>query len=425
MKAPQSRRRAPPSRFGVLRMLGPGLVTGAADDDPSGIATYSQTGAQFGLSMLWALPFGLPLLAAIQLLCARIGLVTGRGIADNLRRHFPRPVLRVAVLLLLVANIINIGADLGAMGAALALLVGGPTHLYAVAFALLCVILEVWVSYGRYAPILKWLTVSLFAYIGVVLVVDVPWGAVAHSLVTPRLVLDPAHATMLVAVLGTTISPYLFFWQAEQEVEEAHLAHRGPLRLTPGSAGAQLSRIGWDTAIGIGLSNLVAMAIIIATAVTLNAHGVTDIATSAEAAQALRPVAGDYAFALFAAGIIGTGLLAVPVLAGSAAYAVAETYRWAASLEKRPAEAPAFYTVLAVATLAGLAMNFTGLDPIKALYWAAVVNGILSAPLIALVIIIAGSGRIMGRLKAPWWLLGLAGVGLVVMAAATLGFVLF
>ncbi len=405
-------------------MLGPGLVTGAADDDPSGIATYSQTGAQFGLGMLWSLWLALPLMFGVQALCARIGAVTGQGIAENLRRHFPQWVLRIAVLLLLVANIVNLGADLAAMGAAVKLLIGGPERLYAAALALVCVGLEVFVRYDRYAPLLKWLCLSLFAYVGVALIVHVPWGEVVQRSVLPGRIGDRAHVTALIAVLGTTISPYLFFWQAQQEVEEAHRRGGRALRRHPATAGIELRRIGIDTAIGMTFSQLVAVAIMIATAATLNAHGITDIATSAQAALALRPVAGDYAFALFAAGIIGTELLAVPVLAGSAAYAVAETQLWVASLEKRPAEAPAFYGVLTVATLAGLALTYTSLDPIRALYWAAVVNGMLSAPLIALIILIASSRRIMGPLKAPWWLLALAGFGMVVMAAATAGFLL-
>jgi NRAMP (natural resistance-associated macrophage protein)-like metal ion transporter len=385
----------------ILRQLGPGLVTGAADDDPSGIATYSQVGAQFGYGLAWTIPFSFPMLAAIQAISARIGSVTGRGIAQNLRRHYHPAMLRAVVLMLLVANVINLGADLGAMGAALKLLIGGPQLLYTIAFGVICVLVEVFTSYARYAAVLKWTTLSLFTYVAVVFVAHVPWATALPDMIVPRFTLDAAHITALVAVLGTTISPYLFFWQAGQEVEEQHRRHHKPLCIAPREAGEELRRIRTDTLVGMGFSHSVALCIIIATAATLNAHGITDIKTSAQAAEALRPVAGDFAFALFTIGILGTGLLAVPVLAGSAAYAVSETFGWVEGLDRKPREAKAFYATIALATLGGMALNFSAIDPIKALFWAAVVNGVLATPLMIVMMLIATNGRIMGRLTLP------------------------
>ena len=414
---------APPSRkTGLLASLGPGLVTGAADDDPSGIATYSQIGAQFGYGLAWTMLFSYPLMVVIQGVSAGIGSVTGHGIAQNLRRHYPMWLLRVAVTLLVVANVINLGADLGAMGAALKLLAGGPQLVYAIAFALLCIGLEIFIPYARYASALKWLTLSLFAYVGVVFAAHVPWGHALYSTLVPSFVFDSAHATALVAVLGTTISPYLFFWQAGQEVEEQRRRHAKPLCIAPKSAGPELARIRLDTIAGMGVSNLVAIFIIFATAATLNAGGVTDIQTSAQAAEALRPVAGDFAFALFAAGIVGTGMLAVPVLAGSAAYGVSELFGWTEGLDRRPREAKAFYATIAAATLAGVALDFTSLDPIKALYWSAVVNGILAAPLMAMMMLIAANPRIMGRLTLPRSMLMTGWLATFAMAAVAAGF---
>ena len=412
---------SPSGPRGLLRALGPGLVTGAADDDPSGIATYSQVGAQFGYQLSWAIFVSFPLMAATQALCVRIGAVSGEGIAGNLRRHYPRWILHVSVLLLLVANIFNIGADLGAMGAALTLLIGGSQHGYTIAFGLVCVGLEVWLSYARYSAILKWLTLSLFAYVAVVLVVGVPWSEVARSIVAPQLEVNSAQLTALVAVFGTTISPYLFFWQTDQEVEELHAHHERPLRRNPGAAANLLAQLGWDTGLGMALSGLVALAIMVATAATLHAHGITRIDSAAQAAAALAPIAGPFAFLLFALGIIGTGLLAVPVLAGSAAYAVAETWAWTASLDARPDAAPAFYGVIAAATLAGLGLNFVPIDPMRALYLAAVLNGVLAAPLLAVIMLLVADRRVMGQLTPPRWLLALGWLTTAVMAAVTVG----
>ena len=380
-------------------VLGPGLVTGAADDDPSGVGTYSQVGAQFGFGLAWTLFFGYPLLASIQAICARIGATTGKGIAQNLRQHYSPWLLRVVVLLLLVANVINLGADLGAMGAVLALVIPGPVLLYTAGFALLSVLLEVFLSYSQYARILKWATLSLFAYVGVLFVVDVPWGEALRGVLIPSFTFDREHAMALVAIFGTTISPYLFFWQAGQEVEEQHRRHVKPLYISHRRAGIELKRIRTDTLVGMGFSHLVALFIVIATAATLHANGIRDIESAAQAAEALRPIAGDFAFALFAIGIIGTGLLAVPVLAGSAAYAVSEAFGWTEGLDRKPREAKAFYGAIVAAVMGGLALNLAQVDPMKALYWAAVVNGLLAPPLMVVTMLIARNRKVMGKYR--------------------------
>jgi NRAMP (natural resistance-associated macrophage protein)-like metal ion transporter len=398
------------SKRPLLGVLGPGLVTGAADDDPSGIGTYSQVGAQFGYGLAWTMFFGFPLLAAIQAICARIGATTGKGIAQNLRQHYPPVLLRTVVLMLLIANVINLGADLGAMGAVLALVIPGPVLAYTVAFGVVSVLLEVFLSYSQYARILKWATLSLFAYVGVVLVADVPLGEALYGTLVPSFTFDRDHAMALVAIFGTTISPYLFFWQAGQEVEEQHRRHIKPLHVSHRRAGEELKRIRTDTLVGMGFSHLVALFIVIATAATLHANGVRDIESAAQAAEALRPIAGDFAFALFAMGIIGTGLLAVPILAGSAAYAVSETFGWTEGLDRKPREAKAFYGAIAAATAGGIALNFIGIDPMKALYWAAVVNGLLAPPLMVVTMLIARNRAVMGefavsgRLEFGGWL---------------------
>ena len=409
----------PPS--GLLRRLGPGLITGAADDDPSGIATYSQVGAQFGYGLAWTMLFSLPFMIVIQETCGRIGAVTGHGIAENLRRHYQPWLVRTAVALLLVANVINLGADLGAMGAAVSLLVGGPSRLYTVGFGIVCVVAEVFLSYGLYSGVLKWLTLSLFAYVAVVLAIHVPWQAALLATFVPHLSFGAGQAMALVAVLGTTISPYLFFWQSALEVEDRLKRKALPLSLTLYLAPAQFARIRTDTIVGMLVSNLVAICIIYATAATLHATGVTDIQTSSQAAEALRPVAGEFTFFVFATGIIGTGLLAVPVLAGSGAYALSEAFRWRQGLDRRLFQAKSFYATIAVSTMAGVGLNFTSLDPVKALYWSAVVNGVLAAPLMAVIMLIAGNGRIMGRLTLSRPMLAAGWVAAFVMAAASIG----
>lgn len=385
-------------RRSLAEVLGPGLVTGAADDDPSGIGTYSQVGAQFGYSLAWTMVFSYPLLVSIQLICARIGSVTGHGIANNLRRHYPRWALRLAVALLLIANTINLGSDLGAMAAALNLLIPGPVLLYTFLFGAISVLLEVFVSYDRYERILKWTTLSLFAYVLVPLVAHIPLSTAIAGVLVPHFQFNRAETMAVVAALGTTISPYLFFWQAGQEVEEQHREHRHPLGVFPRKAGPSLSRIRTDTMVGMAVTHITALAIVIATAATLHANGITSIDSAAQAAEALRPIAGNLTFLLFAFGIIGIGLLAVPVLAASAAYALSETFNWAEGLDHKPREAKAFYAAIAVAVTGGFLLNLLNIDPMRALYWTAVINGLLAPPLMVLTILIARNPRIMGRL---------------------------
>lgn len=385
-------------RKSFLSKLGPGLITGAADDDPSGIGTYSQAGAQFGYGLAWSLLFSLPFMTVIQDVAAQIGSVTGRGIAANLRRHFPRPFLWSAVTLLLFANIINLGADLSAMGAVMQLLIGGPIVAYTLGFGLICLLLEVFLSYRRYAAILKFTTLSLFAYVAVVLTVNVPWRQALRGLFIPHFEWSADFATCVVAILGTTISPYLFFWQASQEIEEERRLHTKPLYVTPKKAGAEMKRIRQDTLVGMTFSNLVAIFIVWAAAATLHVHGITTIETASEAAEALRPVAGRFAFLLFAFGIIGTGMLAVPVLAGSAAYAVSEMFGRPASLDAKPNKARLFYAVIAVTTLVGALLQYVGVNPVRALYWSAVINGVLAAPLMTFMMLIVVNPRAMGHL---------------------------
>jgi NRAMP (natural resistance-associated macrophage protein)-like metal ion transporter len=394
-----------------LSKLGPGLVTGAADDDPSGIATYSQAGARFGFDVLWSMFLTYPLMAAIQIISARIGRVSGHGLATNMRRHYPRWILHVIVMMLIVANVINIAADLAAMGDAVRLLVGGPVRWYAAGFGIVSLALQVVLPYSRYVRLLKWLTLALLAYIAAAFVIHVPWAAVARSVVLPKLSWEREYITTIVAVLGTTISPYLFFWQASEEVEHMKAdAAAEPVRKAPWQARLHLSRIQVDTYIGMGFSNLVAFFIILTAAMTLHAQGKFDVETSAQAAEALRPIAGEFGVVLFAIGIIGTGLLAIPVLAGSAAYAMAGNFRWKNSLELKPALAREFYAVIAFATLGGIAIDFTPIDPVKALFWSAVVNGVISAPIMVLTMLMASNTKVMGkfvinrRLKLFGWL---------------------
>jgi NRAMP (natural resistance-associated macrophage protein)-like metal ion transporter len=408
-----------PDRPRLRDVLGPGLITGASDDDPSGIAAYSQAGAQFGYSLGWTLLLTYPLMCAIQMISAQIGRVTGRGLAGNMRRHYPAPLLYFLVGLLVVANTINIGADLGAMAAALRLLVLGPAVLYVTAFAVVTVVLEVFTRYARYASVLRWLTLSLFAYVGTVFAVGVPWETVARDLVLPHIEFSGSYLTVVVAVFGTTISPYLFFWQAAEEVEDEkeNLAAK-PLVKAPQQAPRELARIQLDTIVGMGFSNIIALFIMLTTAATLNAHGVKDIQTSSQAAEALRPVAGEFTFAIFALGIIGTGLLALPVLAGSAAYAVGEALRWRVGLTQRPGRAKAFYGTIAAATLVGAALNFTPLDPIKALFWSAVINGVAAVPIMVMIMLLGSNAKVMRQFTLSPWLKSLGWLATAVMAAA-------
>ena len=404
-----------------VKQLGPGLITGAADDDPSGIATYSQAGAQFGYSMLWTVLFTYPLMVGIQMVSARLGCITGRGLAANIKMVFPRPVLYGIVGLLLAANTINIAADIAAMGEALRLLLGGSAHLYSVAFGVLGLGLQMFLRYSSYVRYLKWLTLALLSYVAVVFTVHVHWGAVMSEMVMPRLVLDHNTITMIVAVFGTTISPYLFFWQAAQEMEDlrAVTARSGGGSLLPHAeevARRHLRRIRWDTYIGMGFSNLIAFFIILSTAATLHAAGVTDIQTSAQAAEALRPLGGQTAFLLFSLGIIGTGMLAVPVLAGSAAYAVSESFDWQSGLDRKVHEALEFYGIIAIATAGGVALNFTHLDPMRALVWSAEINGVIAVPIMAIMMMLAAREDIMGRFVIRLRLRRLGWIATAVMA---------
>jgi NRAMP (natural resistance-associated macrophage protein)-like metal ion transporter len=398
-----------------LKQLGPGLITGAADDDPSGIATYSQAGAQFGYNMLWTVLLTYPLMVGIQMISARLGCITGRGLAANVKAAFPRPVVLGIVGLLLVANTINIAADIAAMGEALRLLLGGSAHLYSVAFGALCLVLQVFLRYESYVRYLKWLTLALLSYVAVAFTIHVPWTLVLRETVLPHLALDHGTITVIVAVFGTTISPYLFFWQAAQETEDlrAGSALNGQSHQLPHSedvARRHLRRIRWDTYLGMGFSNLIAFFIILSTAATLHMAGLVNIQTSSEAAEALRPLGGSATFLLFSLGIIGTGLLAVPVLAGSAAYAVSESFEWKSGLDMKIHEAVEFYGIIAIATVGGVVLNFTHLDPIRALLWSAEINGVIAVPIMAVMMLLASRADIMGafvirtKLRRLGWL---------------------
>ena len=404
---------APPARAA----LGPGLIAGAADDDPSGIATYSQVGAQFGYGLLWTLIASYPLMVAIQEISGRIGYLTGHGLAGNLRRHYPRSLAYALVALLTLANVINLGADVGAMGAALALLIAGPVLLYVCLFGAASALLEVFVSYARYAALLKWLCLSLLTYVACVFVVHIRWSEVGMALLVPPLKLNSSYVTAVVAVFGTTISPYLFFWQAQQEVEEAAGCPSGK---GPAAVRAQLRRIRLDTLIGMGISNLIAVCIIIAAAATLHTRGITRIESAAQAAEALRAVAGPFTFALFALGIIGTGLLTLPVLAASAAYAVGELRSWRVGLVQRPRRAKAFYGVVSAATALGCALNFTHLNPMRALYWSAVLNGIVAVPVMIAMMHLSSRSEVVGAGSLPRGLRMLGWAGTAVMALTVL-----
>ncbi len=406
-----------------LRMLGPGLVTGASDDDPSGIATYSQVGAQFGFGMLWTALFTYPLMAAIQEISARLGRVTGRGIAGTLRRHYSRGLLYPVVAMLVIANVLNLGADIAAMGSAVTLVMGGPALLYSLLFALVSLGLQIWIPYERYSRVLKWMTLSLFAYVATVFAVRVPWLQALRDTLLPSISWNAAYLTGLLAVLGTTISPYLFFWQASSEVEEMRATHHDrPLRMAPTEAGGQLHRIHVDTFVGMAFSNIVAFFIILTVATTLHAHGKTDIQTAADAAEALRPLAGNFAFLLFTLGIVGTGMLAVPVLAGSAAYAVSEMMHWRTGLDLKLGKARRFYGVLAAATFVGLALNpLSVIDPIRALFWSAVINGVVAGPVMIVMMHMASNPRVMGGLPIPSWRGHTRGLATRVKLAAAVG----
>ncbi len=402
----------------AARSIGPGLITGAADDDPSGIATYSQAGARFGTGMLWTVVLTFPLMAAIQMISARIGHVTGKGLTANIRRVFPAWVTFSIAALLVLANTLNIAADIAAMGEALQLLIGGNNGLYSVGFGLVCLLLQVFLPYRSYVRWLKWLTLSLFTYVAVVFSLHIDWSSVVLSVVWPQLLLDHGALLMIVGVFGTTISPYLFFWQAGQEVEDRTGTE------TPAQVRQQLRRIKLDTIIGMAFSNLVAFFIILCAGVTLHDAGITDIETSAQAAEALRPLAGRFTFLLFTLGIIGTGLLAVPVLAGSAAYAAAEALGLRGSLSFRleHGEGKGFYSIVALATLGGVALSFSPTSALAELFWAAVLNGIIAVPIMLVMMIVASRTEVMGehRIRGSLRLLGWLSTAVMTAAASAL-----
>ncbi|WP_414091599.1 NRAMP family divalent metal transporter [Rhizobium sp. BR 314] len=417
-----------PDRLARLRQhplakVGPGLITGVADDDPSGIATYSQAGAQFGLNILWAMPVSFPMMAVVQATCARIGRVTGRGLAANIKSAFPPVVLYVVVFSLLIANILNIAADVAAMGEVAELVTGFNRHLMTMLFVFGTLALQVFIPYHRYVSFLKWLTISLLAYAAVLFTVHVDWNQVALRTVWPAITPTSTYAAVVVGVFGTTISPYLFFWQASEEVEEMNAAPEArPLYEDSAKAPGELNRIGWDTWSGMLYSNLTAFFIILATAVTLNVAGITQIDTAAQAASALRPLAGPFAALIFALGILGVGLIGVPVLAGSAGYALAEAMGWKFGLERAPNDARGFYGVIAISVLLALIIQYSPITPMNALFWSAVINGLLAVPLIAVILLLATDPKVMGPYRIGaisswigWITVALMGVAAVMM----------
>jgi NRAMP (natural resistance-associated macrophage protein)-like metal ion transporter len=409
---------------GFFKSLGPGLITGASDDDPSGIGTYSQAGAQLGYGIGWTMLLTFPLMAAIQEISGRVGRVTGRGIGGNVCRHYSATLLNVIVALLFIANTINIAADLGAMADATRLLIGGPGMVYVLAFGLLSVAAQIFFDYRRYVAVLKWLTLSLFAYVAALAVAKVHWGEALTGILLPRLSWSESYLTTIVAIFGTTISPYLFFWQASQEAEDERIdPAKHPLIEAPLEATMEFSRIRADTIIGMAFSNAIALSIIITAAATLHANGKIDIESSAQAAEALRPIAGAFAEIVFALGIVGTGLLAIPVLAGSTAYAVGEGRRWTVGLDRKPREAAAFYSVLALSAMIGIALNFTSINPIQALYWSAVVNGVLAVPVMFLLMVMSRRRDVMDEfvIKGPLYWLGWLSTAAMTLSVVAMG----
>lgn len=402
-----------------LKSLGPGLITGASDDDPSGIGTYSQAGAQLGYGIGWTMLLTFPLMVAIQEISARVGRVTGHGIAGNVCRHYSSSLLSVIVALLFIANTINIAADLGAMADATKLLIGGPGIVYVLIFGVTSVVAQIFLDYKRYVAVLKWLTLSLFAYVGALAVAHISWGEALTGVLVPHLTWSGDYFTTIVAIFGTTISPYLFFWQASQEAEDQRVDHRKhPLIDRHYGARKEFHRIRADTIVGMAFSNLIALSIILTAAATLHATGKTDIETSAQAAEALRPVAGAFAEIIFALGIVGTGLLAIPVLAGATAYAVGEGRQWPVGLARKPKEAVAFYAVLALSAAFGIALNFTSINPISALYWSAVINGVLAIPVMVLLMVMSRRKEVMGRftIGGALYVLGWLSTGAMILS---------
>lgn len=401
-----------------ISRVGPGLITGVADDDPSGIVTYSQAGAQFGLNMLWTMPLAYPLMSAIQSICARIGRVTGRGLAANIKRSFPPLVLFGVVFLLLIANVLNIAADVAAMGEVAELVTGVNRYVMTPVFVFSSILMQIFIPYHRYVFFLKWLTLSLLAYAAVLFTVHVPWSEVFARTVWPHLRFDASAATVVVGIFGTTISPYLFFWQASEEVEDMRNTRAHSFSHDHANASEELRRISWDTWSGMLYSNITSYFIILATAVTLHSAGITDIQTAADAANALRPIAGDFAFLLFAIGILGVGMIGVPVLAGSAAYALAETMGWEWGLECEFNQAKGFYAVIALSVLAALVIQYSPISPMKALFWSAVINGVVAVPLMVVIMLLVSKKSVMGKYVAPMYLKVLGWLGTGVMAVA-------
>jgi NRAMP (natural resistance-associated macrophage protein)-like metal ion transporter len=420
--APKPKPHEPFSFRAFLKSLGPGLITGASDDDPSGIGTYSQAGAQLGYGIGWTMLLTFPLMAAIQEISARVGRVTGHGISGNVCRHYPASVLYVVVTLLFIANTINIAADLAAMADATKLLVGGHAIIYVVLYGVISVTAQIFLDYKRYVAVLKWLTLSLFAYVAALAFAHVSWKEALAGTLLPQISWSGDYFTTIVAILGTTISPYLFFWQASQEAEEQRIdVTKRPLIEKQYGARREFSRIRADTVVGMAFSNIIALSIILTAAATLHASGKTDIQTSAQAAEALRPIAGPFAEWIFALGIVGTGLLAIPVLAGATAYAVGESRQWPVGLARKPKEAVAFYGALALSGGIGIALNFTPINPISALYWSAVINGVLAVPVMVLLMLMARHRNVMGRFVVGgplYWLGWLSTAAMAVAVAA-------
>ena len=407
-----------------LKSLGPGLITGASDDDPSGIGTYSQAGAQLGYGIGWTMLLTFPLMAAIQEISARVGRVTGHGISGNVCRHYPKWLLTLVVALLFIANTINIAADLGAMADATKLLIGGHGIIYVVLFGVMSVVAQIFLDYKRYVAVLKWLTLSLFAYVAALAFAKVSWSEALAGVLIPKITWSADYFTTIVAILGTTISPYLFFWQASQEAEDQRVdASKQPLVEKHYGAQKEFNRIRADTIVGMAFSNLIALSIIITAAATLHAAGKTDIQSSAQAAEALRPIAGAFAEVVFALGIVGTGLLAIPVLAGSTAYAVGEGRQWPVGLARKPKEAAAFYAVLALSAGIGIALNFTPINPISALYWSAVINGVLAVPVMVLLMFMARRKDVMDRfvITGPLYWLGWLSTAVMLLSVLAMG----
>ncbi|MGE5499485.1 MAG: NRAMP family divalent metal transporter [Syntrophothermus sp.] len=382
------------------KRLGPGIITGASDDDPSAIATFVQSGAAFGYGLLWTMLFSLPLKAVVQEISGRIGRVTGRGLAGNMCFYYS-PLFSYPIIgLMVIANLINIGADIAAMGSTVKLVAGGSAILYSAILAFISLLLQAWIPYTKYVSVLKWLSLFLFSYLAAAFLVDIKWREVLLSTIIPVITLDLRFLTSIIGIIGATISPYLFFWQAAQEMEEVNTTESDlPLKKAPGQAKEQLDRIKIDTYLGMTFSNLIAFFIMITSAATLNAAGTTEVRSAAEAAESLKPLAGNFAFVLFSAGIIGTGLLAIPILAASAAYSIGEFMKWKVSLEEKPNRAKGFYVVIAVSILLGFILNLTPANPIKALFWAAVINGFITVPVIAIMMLISQNREIMGRFR--------------------------